>query len=237
MRLSQNVRIYYCVGKRAFKISPFFISVAAAIAVTCAVIIFSASFGRVKLNFERVFSFICFSVKDNSLSAAAISDSVSNLGGAGYVLGYGGNYYIIMSCYYSENDAETVRKSLLRRGLDCSVLTVETDEYIIKSGSDSLKKLYLGNLNTLYSLSLMCYECANGLDGGTYSQDSARAVLKDVESGLNGLKSANPANCFTDEINRLSAECSAAGNGYVLSKSMRKLQIAIADSIINADLY
>lgn len=225
------------MGKRNFKISPFCISVVAAVAVTVAVIIFSFSFGRVKLTFERVFSFVCFSAKDDAISAAATSDSVYNLGGAGYILEYGGKYYITVSCYFNENDANTVRQSLLRRGLDCSVLTIETDEYIIKSGLEKLKKLYAGNLNTLYSLAVMCYECANGLDGGTISQDSARQVLSDVQNGLNGLKKANPSNCFTAETDRLTAECRAAGEGYILSKSLRKLQIAIVDTIINADLY
>lgn len=231
------MRIYYCVGKRAFKISPFFVSVAAAVAATLVAIIFSVNFGKTKIVFEREFYFVCFSVKDNSVSAAAISDSVSNLGGAGYVLEYGGGYYITVSCYYTENDAESVRQSLLRRGLQCKVLAVETDEYIIKSGSEKLKTLYLGNLNTLYSLSEMCYECANGLDGGKYTQASARNVLKDVESGLNGLKKANPSNCFSAETDRLLAECKVAGDGFIYSKAMRKLQIAIADTIINADLY
>lgn len=237
MRIRKYARIYYFVGKRTFKISPFFISVAAAIAVTCAVIIFSVCFGRVKITFKKEFYFVYYSLKDNSVSAAAVSESVFNLGGAGYVLEYNGNYYVTVSCYYNENDADSVRQSLFRRGIECSVLKVETEEFSIKSGTESLKKLYSDNLNTLYALSQMCYECANGLDYGNCSQSSAQKVLSDIESGLKRLKNLNPSNCFTGETDRLSAECAAAGDGFIYSKSMRKLQIAIIDSIINADPY
>lgn len=205
--------------------------------MTLAAIICSASFGRAKIDFERCFYFVCFTVRDDAISADAFSNSVTNLGGAGYVLEYGGDYYVTVSCYYSEKDAERVRQSLLRRGLQCSVLKVETKNYILKSGLKNSEKLYLGNLNTLYSLSTLCYECANGLDCGEYSQTSAQNVLSNVESGLNGLKKANPSNCFSGEIKRLLAECEAAGNGYIYSKALRKLQIAIVDTIINIDLY
>lgn len=225
------------MGKRSFKISPFAISIFSAVAATCAAVVFAVNFGKVKIPFEREFFFVCFSVKDSAVSAAAVSDSVSNLGGAGYVLEYGGNYYITISCYYNGNDAENVRQSLLRRGMECSVLAVETNEYILKSGKKELKALYSGNLNTLYSLSEMCYRCANGLDGGELGQTAAREILKAVKNGLDGLKKANVLNCFSKEIDRLSAECEAAGKGYIFSKSMRKLQIAIADTIINIDMY
>ena len=215
----------------------FFISVAVVITFTAAIIICSLAFGRAKINFASEFYFVCYSVEDNSISADAISDSVSNIGGAGYVLEYNGNYYVTVACYYSENDAERVRQSLMRRGLQCSVLAVETDKYSFKSGIKSNENLFIGNLNTLHALSKLCYECANGLDTGAYNQAAAKAVLADVESGLNGLKNTNRDNCFSGEIRRLLAECGAAGKGYIYSKGMRKLQIAIADTVINIKLY
>ena len=47
---------------------------------------------------------------------------------------------------------------------------------------------------------------------------------------------SNPDNCFSEEIRRLIAECSDASEGYVYSKDLRRLQIAIADSVINVKL-
>lgn len=220
------------------KISPFAISVAVIVTVTLAVIIFASTPGRTELIYESDYYFVCYTVRDNALSADAISDTVSSYGGAGYVLEYEGNYYVTVACYYTENEAKTVKNSLLRRGLNCSVLEVNTSEYSVKSAD--LRKngeLYKGNLNTLYSLSKLCYGCANGLDTGEINQTSARNVLKDVKSGLDGLKKANPSNCFTNELDRLEAECDSVGEGYILSKNMRKLQIAIADCVININLY
>ena len=209
------------MGNRAFAIS-----VAAVFAVTAAVIICAAASRGTALAFARDYYFVCYSIRDNAISADAISDTVTSYGGAGYVLEYGGNYYVTVACYYTENEAKTVKNSLLRRGLNCSVLTVTAGNYFVKSSvSKQRRELYEGNLNTLNSLS------------GEIDQASAAGVLKDVQSGLDGLKRANRSNCFTGGIDRLIAECNAAGAEYIFSKSMRKLQIAIADFIINVNIY
>lgn len=219
-------------------VSAFVISVAAILVVTLAIIVCASAMGGANLVFERDFYFVCYTVRDNALSADAISDTVSSYGGAGYVLEYGSNYYVTVACYYTENEAKTVKNSLLRRGLNCSVLSVSTDEYPIKPADlKKFKTLYEGNLKTLDSLSELCYRCANKLDTGEMGQSSAKEVLKNVKDGLKTLKNANPSNCFTGELGRLLTGCDAAGEGYILSKSMRKLQIAIADCIINIDLY
>ena len=224
--------------RRADKNLPFFISVAAAVTLTVAVIICAASCNGKKIEFKSAFYLVCYSVEDNSLSADAISDGVEGFGGAGYVFEYGDGFYVTVACYYKENDAERVQKSLMRRGLQCFVLTAERKEYAPKSRlSKNKEAVYAGNLNTLFSLSKVCYECANKLDTGEYGQDAAKSVLADVKKSLNGLKLANSANCFSEELRRLSAECSAAGEGFVYSRNLRKLQIAIADTLINIELY
>lgn len=228
----------YAMGNSSDKNLAFFISVTAVITLTVAIIICATSYGKLKISFQSCFYLVCYSVEDNSISADAISDSVTNLGGAGYVFEYGGEYFVTVACYYKKTDAERVQKSLLKRGLQCFVLTAERKEYSLKPGiSEKRQKLYAGNLNTLFSLSELCYECANKLDTGEYNQSNAKNVLADVEKSLNGLKLSNSSNCFSEEIKRLSAECEAAGDGYLLSKNLRKLQIAIADTLINIDIY
>lgn len=226
------------MGARFKGISPFFVSVAIVLSVTAAIILSAICFGGSTIYFEAEYYFVCYSMRDNALSADAISDTVSSYGGAGYVLEYDGKYYITVACYYSENEANRVRQNLLKRGLNCSVLSIETNNYSIQSfEARSKEQLYIGNLNTLHSLSELCYKCANGLDTGEYGQSSAKSVLADVKSGLNGLKTANTKNCFYGEIRRLIAECEAFESGFLYSKDMRKLQIAIADTIININLY
>lgn len=228
----------YGMGKCYKKLSPFTVSVVAVLAVTAAIIFGVIFFGRSTICFEAKYYFVCYTVRDNVLSADAISDTVASYGGAGYILEYDGNYYVTVACYYSENEANRVKQNLLKRGLNCSILNVETNNYSLQSlSARGNEQLYLGNLNTLHSLSELCYKCANGLDTGEYSQGSAKSVLADVKSGLNGLKLANNENCFWGELRRLIAECDAIDSGFLYSKDMRKLQIAITDTIINIDLY
>ncbi|MDE6868405.1 MAG: hypothetical protein K2J83_04605, partial [Clostridia bacterium] len=166
-----------------------------------------------------------------------LSSAVSSYGGAGYILDYDGNYYVTVSCYYDEKDANTVCDSLKRRDLDCTVLSVTTKSYPVQSYSAKRNaKLYQGNLNTLNSLSILAYECANGLDTGEYNQSKAKDVLSAIKNGLIGLKNANTDNCFTNVLENLIDECDDLDGGYLFSKDLRYLQIAIADKIINAEL-
>ncbi len=223
---------------RGQKVSPFFISLAAVLTVTAAIIIFSVSCAGNKIRFKSAFYFVCYAVKDNAVSAGSVSDAVSSYGGAGYVLEYGNAYYITVSCYYNVQDAQAVCKSLKQRNLDCEVLSVEKDEYILQSpAAKSKTELYTGNLNTLQSVSHMAYECANALDTGEYTQNNAKAVLAGIENTLNGLMKANADNCFSEHLRRLTKECELLKNGYIYSKDMRKLQIAVADTVINVKLY
>ena len=187
-----------------------------------------------KLSFSATFYFVCYSVEDNAISASSVSDAVSSYGGAGYVLEYRGEYFVTVSCYYEKSNAEKVCESLKRRNLECEVLKIETDEYSLPASAD--KNLYLGNLNTLLSLSTLAYECANKLDTGEYGQANAKNVISDIKTGINGLLNANKSNCFTQNLKRLISLCNETGGGIVYSKDLRKLQIAIADDIININL-
>ena len=221
-------------GKR---ISPFIVSVAAVIAATVIICVIAFSCSGNKINFKSTFYFVCYRTEDNSVSASSISGAVSNYGGAGYILEYGDSFYVTVACYYKENDAKTVCESLKKRDLNCNVLKIETDEYAVANSSSTQNNLYLGYLNTLNSLSTLAYVCANALDTASYGQQQAKSVILDVKSGLNGLLNANADNCFSQHLRRLVAVCDEVGEDYVYSKDLRRLQIAIADVIINVKLY
>ncbi|MCH5148546.1 MAG: hypothetical protein J1G05_04185 [Clostridiales bacterium] len=222
---------------RRREITPFVVAVGAIFAVTVIICAFAVSCNTITLTFETTFYFVCHKTADNYISASSISDAVSSYGGAGYILELDGEYFITVSCYYSENDANAVRDSLARRELDCFVLKKETKEYSLPRSAGKNAELFKGNLNTLTSLSSLAYTCANKLDTGEYSQANAKQVLSDLLKGLKSLQSANLSNCFSNELKRLIIICEDAGSGIVYSKDLRKLQIAIADTVINIELF
>ncbi len=211
------------------------IAAVALVSVIICVCAFACSGGT--LTFKTTFYFICYRSPDNAVSASSLSGTVSSYGGAGYILNYDGDYYVTVACYYDNNDAETVCANLKKRDLKCWVLKVQTEKYKLPSRSAKSKsKLYEGNLNTLNSLSTLAYECANRLDTGEYNQGKAKEVISAIKSGLNGLLKNNADNCFTSSLEYLITECDDKADGYVYSKDMRYIQIAVADAIINAEL-
>lgn len=213
------------------------ISVAATVAATVIIIACAISCGSTSVKFKTTHYFVCYAIRDNAVSASSISSLVSEYGGAGYILEYQENFYVTVACYYSQSDAEKICDNLKKRNLNCSVLKIEKETYSLSSGAAGCAELYCGNLNTLNSLAVLAYECANALDTGEYNQSKAAAVVSSIKSGLNGLLAANSDNCFTAHLRRLIAECNDVNGGYIYSKDMRKLQIAVADVIINAELY
>lgn len=217
--------------------TPFIITVAAILATTVIICAFALSCNSATLNFETTFYFVCYKSEENYLSASSVSDAVSSYGGAGYILELDGEYFVTVACYYSESDALAVCNSLERRDLNCFVLEKQTENYSLPRSAEKFIELYKGNLNTLTSLSSLAYTCANKLDTGEYSQANARQVISDLLKGLKSLQTVNLSNCFSGELRRLVTICEDAGNGIIYSKDLRKLQIAIADTIINIELY
>ena len=215
-----------------------FIVAVAAVAVVSVIICvcaFACSGGTV--TFKCTFYFICYRSPDNAVSASSLSQTVGSYGGAGYILNYDGDYFVTVACYYDSNDANTVCANLKKRDLNCSVVEIKTDKYTLPSRSAKNKaELYSGNLKTLSELSSLAYECANRLDTGEYNQGKAKDVIGAIKSGLNGLLKANSDNCFTRSLEYLIAECDDKSGGYIFSKDIRYLQIAIADKIISAKL-
>ena len=214
-----------------------FLTLAVILSATVLICFFAATCTGGKLKFEKTYYFVYYRESDNAISASSLSQTASSYGGAGYVLHYGDSYFVTFACYKNEDEAKKVCSNLKARDLDCKILKVEIKEY--KLGSRNAKnnqKLYLGNLNTFDSLSSLAYECANGLDTGEYSQNSAKQILSSVTDSLKGLLKTNGNNCFTESFQSLIDECEKVNGGYLLSKNMRYIQIALADKIINAEL-
>ena len=190
-----------------------------------------------KLDYTATFYYVCYQSPSDVHSASSISSAVHSYGGAGYIVEDGGNYYVTVSCYYSQRDAETVCATVNHKGLKCFVLKAEKDGYALSGSAKRYKEKYVGNLNTLMSLSHICYDVAISMDISTCDQDGAKSLLEGVKSGLDGLARQNASNCFSPEIKSLLAEYEDVTHGYIYSYDVRRLQIAIADSIIKIRLY
>ncbi len=224
--------------KRAESSTPFFITVIILIAVCAAVCIFAFSCAGSELNFKAVYYYVSYKSAGSATSASSVSDAVTSFGGAGYIVEYDGEYFVTVACYYTEHDAETVKTALAARDLDCEVLKAERKSY--KLANISAKKnagMFADNLSVLNDLSRLAYECANGLDKGEFNQSKAKSAVAAIDDGLESLKRKNSGNCFFDGLCRLGAQCDDAGGGFIYSKDMRALQIAICDFIINVQLY
>lgn len=190
-----------------------------------------------KLGFKAVFYYVCYNSPPDAQSASSVSSVVHSYGGAGYIIGYDGSYYVTVACYYDDIDAQSVVATLGKKGLGCSVVKVTAGDYELRGSAKRNAEKFKSNLGTLLALSRLCYDLANSLDSFSCGQPSAKSVLGDVKSGLSGLADINTANCFTNEINRLIAECSDAAAGYVFAYDVRRLQIAITDCITNIKIY
>ena len=223
--------MFYHIKNKGFIVG----AVCAVVAVLILGVCFISCSGG-KLTYRSAYYFVCYRICDNAFSASSLSSTVASYGGAGYILNYKDNFFVTVSCYYKKTDAETVCESLKKRDLKCSVMEIKTEKYKIRGSAKKNSELYLGNFNTLNSLSSLAYECANGIDTGEFSQSKAKDVVASIKSSLKGLLKENTNNCFTNDLNFLIAECDDKERGLLLSKDMRYLQIAMIDVIVNMEL-
>ena len=190
-----------------------------------------------KLDFSACFYYVCHEKPYTESSASSMSSAVESYGGAGYIINCKDDYYVTVSCYYVERDAVTVKNTLKKKGLSCTVVKAEVDGINLNGRAKRNGQRYVNNLNTLLSLSHICYDLANSMETAKTDQNGAKQVLSQVEITLKGLSRDNSTNCFKDELSRLVAECEDASDGYVFSRDVRRLQIAITDTIVNIRLY
>lgn len=193
--------------------------------------------GSKKLNFQVTFYYVCHNSPTDALSVASVSGLVHSYGGAGYIVKCGGKSYVTIACYYTETDAVTICNSLNKKGLQCSVVEVSAEDRRVSGGAAKNSAKYEGNLDTLLSVSKICYGLANALDRYEVGQAGAKSLLAEVEKSIDGLISANAGNCFAEELDALKAECADVSYGYVFAYDVRRLQIAICDSIVNVNIY
>lgn len=194
-------------------------------------------FGATQLKFSATFYYVCYDSPTDDASMVSVSDLVHSFGGAGYIVTCNNQSYVTVSCYYTEEDADSVCTQLNKKGLSCRVVKADAPpRKLFGSARNSVKK-YEGNLNTLYSISKTCYSLANSVDKCEVGQTGAKSQLAEIKSVLKGLIGSNGDNCFTQEIDYLITQCDDISYGYVFSYDIRRLQIAVCDCIVNANIY
>ena len=214
----------------------FIISLSLIIAATAGICAFAFLFPAGKIDIKATYYFVFFRRADNAASADSLSQTVESYGGAGYVLNYDDDLGVAVACYYDENSAQTVCSSLKRRDLDCAVKKIERDGFKLNFSAKKNAALFEGNLNTLSSIAHIAYECANGLDAGSYSQNNAKEMINTIINGIDGLKTNNTDNCFTEALDEIKRECDDRAGSFLRAGDLRYIQIAIIDKILNIEL-
>lgn len=222
---------------RITKFAATALPVAFTLALAITIICCSVSSCAATIDFPAEFYYVCYKSPTDSQSAASVSGVVHSYGGAGYIVENGGKYYVTVSCYYNQSDADAVCANLNNKGLSCMVIKAGTEKISLPSSAKNKAEGFKGTLNTMYSISVMCYDLANGIDGGAQNQSSAKSILSEIRTGLESLYRVNKNTCFESELSYLIAECDDVSHGYVFAYDVRRLQIAITDSIIHTRLY
>lgn len=213
----------------------YVITVSAIVIVLCIACI--SLFGGKALSFDATFYYVCYDSPPDDSSIVSVSNLVHSYGGAGYIASFNNKSYVVVSCYYSNEDATAVCNQLNRKGLSCGVVKAEVPERKLLGSAKSNMEKYVGNFNTLYSISKSCYNLANSVDKFEVGQQGAKSVLGEIKTALKGLAGSNGQNCFIKELEYLIAECEDISYGYVFSYDIRRLQIAVCDSIVNVNIY
>ena len=163
----------------------FFISIVGVLAVTLIICVCAFACNGGKIKFNAKYYFVCYRIADDAISASSLSGTVSSYGGAGYILNYKNSYYVTVSCYYTERDAQAVCDSLKKRDLDCSVLKTEITQFKLKGFSAQRNaQLYLGNLNTLTRFPPLPTTAQTGLTRASLRKARQKKLSLPLKAGL-----------------------------------------------------
>lgn len=194
-------------------------------------------FGVKSLVCDYNFYYVCYDIRPSQSSVASISNLVHSYGGAGYIATVENENYVVVSCYYSQSDADSVCNNLKAKGLNCCVVCAKSPNRTLYRGARVDAKLYEDTFSTLFNFSKTCYGLANSLDELKVGQEEAKILFEELGVVLRGVLKLNEQTCLKKELNYLIAEHSDISYGYVFSYGIRRLQIAVCDAIVNANIY
>ena len=157
-------------------------------------------------------------------------------GGAGYVMSRGKTEYAVLSCYFNETDARTVKNNLGNKKISASVLEESGGMLYFKKRSEKQNaEKIAGCFRTMGSCIRLLYDIANSAETGEYTQQALKRSLSAVRGVLSRLAEENRGGVFT-EISACASQSalklSEIVRGTVYAKDIRYLQISLSDSYL-----
>lgn len=193
---------------------------------------------RAHLSFSQKYYFL---VRDcESTTAGAVSGQVHVSGGSGLQIKTGGEYAVVVSCYFREETALSVRDGMTEKGVETRVLALAPDDVYLYGNSAAEKNRVISNAETADSCARLLYDTANGLERTDVSQAAARAAVRGVQSSLKGLRTENGEglygrwNTLLKEAERRCAECA---DGILFARDVRYIQSLLCFSVVNLGAY
>ena len=223
--------VKYCMKKAQIKALAVF--AAAALSIVAAAVLAALPFCSRRLAFSAVYYLVCYKSADDAHSAGSVSSTVQSYGGAGYIVRYGNEYFVVVACYYDMRDAEEVRLSLKQYELDCRVVEAYAGGYALPVRLSARGGDIEGCLRTLDETGRIFYNAANAADGGNMAGGAAASVLSDARMTLCAVMEGNADNALGDEAGYIIALIDDLDASSVSAREFRVLQAAVCDCLIN----
>lgn len=157
-------------------------------------------------------------------------------GGGGYVMSRGKTEYAVLSCYFNETDARTVKNNLGNKKISAAVLEESGGMLYFKKRSEKQNaEKIAGCFRTMGSCIRLLYDIANSAETGEYTQQAAQAFAFGRERRSFPSRGREPRRrLYGDFRLRLPVrfELSEIVRGIVYAKDIRYLQVSLSDSYL-----
>lgn len=171
-------------------------------------------------------------------TSVSVSTQVYLSGGAGYLIKKGRQDCVVLSCYYTERDAELVRRNLTDKGLAVQTVEYASADFELGGSAAAYAQRIVANVETADSNARLLFDTANKLERTEISQEEARAAVRGAVASLGGLRQSNEG-AFFERWNAalLSAERKGReiASGILFAKDIRYLQVQLTAAVVNAD--
>lgn len=206
--------------------------------LSVAAVLFSVFYARVltKTQVVDLTQSFYFLVSEEE-NATAAAETISLSGGAGYVLTRGDADYAVLSCYFTERDAKTVKDNLAAKKIPAAVLAESGGKLYLKKNSEKRNAEKLaGCFNTMNSCIHLLYDIGTRAETGEYTQQKLKRALEEVKGVLSCLSRENRGGVFT-EISVCGAKAaeklSEISRGVVYAKDIRYVQVYLSDCYLS----
>lgn len=182
-----------------------------------------------------------FLVRDcEDTTASAVAGQIYFSGGAGYIQEAGGKSAVVLSCYFTENDAQFVRSAMAEKGVEVSVRKLSAKDFSLSGSACAERSRLLSNAETAETCAKILFDTANGLERTAVSQDEARAAVRGVYKVLKGLREGNAGGLYdrwNAALYQTERRARETAEGILFAKDLRYLQVQLCDFIVNFNDY